>query len=103
MNGSLELGDDGKSTEPFDAPQTIRMRMHRFCEGDGSVASTLFSFASISFVLISVLGLVFGSIHDFQVSKIQAKILPSAGNKCQKTKRGFGYFSFADKCIRGVY
>uniref|UniRef100_A0A9J2Q758 BTB domain-containing protein n=1 Tax=Ascaris lumbricoides TaxID=6252 RepID=A0A9J2Q758_ASCLU len=66
MNGSLELGDDGKSTEPFDAPQTIRMRMHRFCEGDGSVASTLFSFASISFVLISVLGLVFGSIHEFQ-------------------------------------
>uniref|UniRef100_A0A915AWC9 Potassium channel tetramerisation-type BTB domain-containing protein n=4 Tax=Parascaris univalens TaxID=6257 RepID=A0A915AWC9_PARUN len=66
MNGSLEMGDNGKSTEPFDAPQTVRMRVRKFCEGDGSMASTLFSFASISFVLISVFGLVFGSIHEFQ-------------------------------------
>ncbi|VDM24822.1 unnamed protein product [Toxocara canis] len=66
MNGSLDLADDHKLAEPFGANESLRMRIHRFCEGDGTIASTLFSFASISFVLISVLGLVIGSIHEFQ-------------------------------------
>lgn len=41
--------------------------MHRFCEGDGTIASTVFTFISICFVLISVLGLVLGSIEEFQI------------------------------------
>lgn len=47
-------------------PQGIRARIHHFCEGDGTAASTIFSFASISFVMVSVLGLIFGSLHEFQ-------------------------------------
>ncbi|CAD5212468.1 unnamed protein product [Bursaphelenchus okinawaensis] len=46
--------------------ESIRQRLHRFCEGDGTMVSTLFTFASICFVLVSVLGLVLGSIEDFQ-------------------------------------
>ncbi|CAD5216826.1 unnamed protein product [Bursaphelenchus xylophilus] len=46
--------------------ETMRQRLDRFCEGDGTLASTLFTFLSICFVLISVLGLVLGSIEDFQ-------------------------------------
>ncbi|KAE9413353.1 hypothetical protein Angca_003773 [Angiostrongylus cantonensis] len=46
---------------------SLRSRIHRFCEGDGSLFSTLFTFGSISFVLISVVGLILGTIHDFQV------------------------------------
>lgn len=45
----------------------MRSRIHQFCEGDGSLFSTLFTFGSITFVLISVIGLVLGSIHEFQV------------------------------------
>ncbi|KAK6062285.1 K+ channel tetramerization domain protein [Cooperia oncophora] len=46
---------------------SLRSRIHHFCEGDGSLLSTLFTFGSISFVLISVIGLILGSIHEFQV------------------------------------
>uniref|UniRef100_A0A7E4USD6 BTB domain-containing protein n=1 Tax=Panagrellus redivivus TaxID=6233 RepID=A0A7E4USD6_PANRE len=45
----------------------IRERMYHFFEGDGSFGSTVFTAVSIGFVLISVLGLVLGSIHEFQV------------------------------------
>lgn len=59
-------GKDKKN--PFEAAdRSLRNRLHLFCEGDGSLPSTLFSFASISFVLISVIGLVLGSIHELQV------------------------------------
>ncbi|VDK47193.1 unnamed protein product [Anisakis simplex] len=76
---SVEFGDNQKSSEAFDGNRSIRMKIHRFCEGDGTTASTLFSFASISFVLISVLGLVFGSIHEFQqpIVKIGLKTRPA--------------------------
>lgn len=47
--------------------ETLRERLCRFCEGDGTLPSTLFTFSSICFVLISVLGLVLGSIEEFQV------------------------------------
>lgn len=47
--------------------RSMRARIHAFCEGDGSLPSTLFTFGSISFVLISVIGLVLGSIHELQV------------------------------------
>ncbi|KAK5981630.1 Voltage-gated potassium channel [Trichostrongylus colubriformis] len=47
--------------------RSLRSRIHHFCEGDGSLLSTLFTFGSISFVLISVIGLILGSIHEFQV------------------------------------
>ncbi|KAJ1351060.1 hypothetical protein KIN20_006997 [Parelaphostrongylus tenuis] len=47
--------------------QSLRSRIHNFCEGDGSLLSTLFTFGSISFVLISVIGLILGTIHEFQV------------------------------------
>ncbi|EYC03531.1 hypothetical protein Y032_0093g2642 [Ancylostoma ceylanicum] len=47
--------------------RSLRSRIHQFCEGDGSLLSTLFTFGSISFVLISVIGLILGSIHEFQV------------------------------------
>ncbi|KAK6765997.1 hypothetical protein RB195_025733 [Necator americanus] len=47
--------------------RSLRCRIHQFCEGDGSLLSTLFTFGSISFVLISVIGLILGSIHEFQV------------------------------------
>ncbi|KAI6183642.1 Potassium voltage-gated channel subfamily F member 1 [Aphelenchoides bicaudatus] len=47
--------------------ENIRQRLHRFCEGDGTLMSTIFTFVSICFVLISVLGLVLGSIEEFQI------------------------------------
>ncbi|KAF8353810.1 kvs-1 [Pristionchus pacificus] len=66
MSESMEdLTNDGQKIEPAD--RSMRHRIHVFCEGDGSLASTIFSFASISFVLISVIGLVLGSIHELQV------------------------------------
>ncbi|XGW32774.1 hypothetical protein V3C99_017357 [Haemonchus contortus] len=55
-NKTLEMND-----------RSLRSRIHHFCEGDGSLLSTLFTFGSISFVLISVIGLILGSIHEFQV------------------------------------
>ncbi|PAV83856.1 hypothetical protein WR25_19593 [Diploscapter pachys] len=51
--------------------RSTRSRIHRFCEGDGSFFSNCFTFASISFVLISVIGLVLGSIHELQVPIIK--------------------------------
>ncbi|GMT06465.1 hypothetical protein PENTCL1PPCAC_28639 [Pristionchus entomophagus] len=66
MSESMEdLANEAKAMEPAD--RSLRHRIHLFCEGDGSLPSTVFSFASISFVLISVIGLVLGSIHDLQV------------------------------------
>uniref|UniRef100_A0A914DSX1 BTB domain-containing protein n=1 Tax=Acrobeloides nanus TaxID=290746 RepID=A0A914DSX1_9BILA len=47
--------------------EPLSARLYRFTEGDGSFGSTIFTFISICFVLISVLGLVMGSIQDFQV------------------------------------
>ncbi|GMT35104.1 hypothetical protein PFISCL1PPCAC_26401 [Pristionchus fissidentatus] len=66
MSDSMEdlANGEAKTMEPAD--RSMRHRIHLFCEGDGSLASTLFSFASISFVLISVIGLVLGSIHELQ-------------------------------------
>lgn len=48
--------------------RTPRQRIYEIFEGDGSVISNLFIFASISFVLISVGGLIIGSVKEFQVS-----------------------------------
>ncbi|CAJ0955391.1 unnamed protein product, partial [Mesorhabditis belari] len=53
------------------ADRSLRSRLHAFCEGDGTFWSTLFTFISICFVLISVIGLVLGSIHEFQVPIIK--------------------------------
>ncbi|KAI6226120.1 hypothetical protein M3Y99_01328500 [Aphelenchoides fujianensis] len=47
--------------------ETMRERLYRFCEGDGTTASTIFAGISICFVLISVGGLVLGSIEEFQI------------------------------------
>ncbi|KAE9548424.1 hypothetical protein FO519_008362 [Halicephalobus sp. NKZ332] len=47
--------------------ESLKERIYRFTEGDGSFPSTVFTFLSICFVLISVLGLILGSIHEFQV------------------------------------
>ncbi|CAB3400352.1 unnamed protein product [Caenorhabditis bovis] len=67
MSASLEelVAPKEKKIEIHDC--SLRYRIHQFCEGDGSLLSTLFTFGSISFVLISVIGLVLGSIHEFQV------------------------------------
>ncbi|KAI6181911.1 Potassium channel and Ion transport domain containing protein [Aphelenchoides besseyi] len=47
--------------------ETFKERLHRFIEGDNTKASAFFSFISIVFVLISVFGLVLGSIEEFQI------------------------------------
>ncbi|CAI5455340.1 unnamed protein product [Caenorhabditis angaria] len=67
MSASLEelVAPKEKKIELHD--RSLRSRIHQFCEGDGSLFSTLFTFGSISFVLISVIGLVLGSIHELQV------------------------------------
>uniref|UniRef100_A0AC35FFH3 BTB domain-containing protein n=1 Tax=Panagrolaimus sp. PS1159 TaxID=55785 RepID=A0AC35FFH3_9BILA len=46
---------------------TLRERIYAITEGDGTICSLIFTSLSIGFVLISVLGLVLGSIHEFQV------------------------------------
>ncbi|EGT45979.1 CBN-KVS-1 protein [Caenorhabditis brenneri] len=67
MSASLEelVAPKEKKIELHD--RSLRSRIHQFCEGDGSLFSTLFTFGSITFVLISVIGLVLGSIHELQV------------------------------------
>uniref|UniRef100_A0A1I7TW82 BTB_2 domain-containing protein n=1 Tax=Caenorhabditis tropicalis TaxID=1561998 RepID=A0A1I7TW82_9PELO len=67
MSASLEelVAPKEKKIELHD--HSLRSRIHQFCEGDGSLFSTLFTFGSITFVLISVIGLVLGSIHELQV------------------------------------
>ncbi|CAD6197305.1 unnamed protein product [Caenorhabditis auriculariae] len=67
MSASMEELVTSKKEKVELRDSTTRMRIHQFCEGDGSLLSTLFTFGSISFVLISVIGLVLGSIHDLQV------------------------------------
>lgn len=75
-NGSLEKVLEGDEENGLgggsDHGRSLRQRIHEFCEGDGTLASTIFSFASIFFVLLSVLGLIIGSIHDFQVPIVKA-------------------------------
>ncbi|KAI1713413.1 ion transport protein domain-containing protein [Ditylenchus destructor] len=59
---------DEFNRKPLDPnSETWRQRIFRFCEGDGTLGSTIFTFLSICFVLISVLGLVLGSVQEFQV------------------------------------
>lgn len=48
-------------------PLTRKERISKCFEGDETIASTIFTFFSICFVLTSVLGLILGSIHEFQV------------------------------------
>uniref|UniRef100_A0AC34FQW0 BTB domain-containing protein n=1 Tax=Panagrolaimus sp. ES5 TaxID=591445 RepID=A0AC34FQW0_9BILA len=55
------------SKKRSDENLTLRERIYQFTEGDGSYTSLIFTSLSIGFVLISVLGLVLGSIHEFQV------------------------------------
>uniref|UniRef100_A0A8R1HXR6 Ion_trans domain-containing protein n=1 Tax=Caenorhabditis japonica TaxID=281687 RepID=A0A8R1HXR6_CAEJA len=71
MSASLEelVAPKEKKIELHD--RSLRSRIHQFCEGDGSLLSTLFTFGSITFVLISVIGLVLGSIHEFQTVKME--------------------------------
>lgn len=58
-----------KAPDPFDSVKhgAIRRQIWNFCEGSGTFWSNIFSFASISFVLLSVSGLILGSIPEFQV------------------------------------
>uniref|UniRef100_A0AC34Q271 BTB domain-containing protein n=1 Tax=Panagrolaimus sp. JU765 TaxID=591449 RepID=A0AC34Q271_9BILA len=46
---------------------TLKNRIYKFTEGDGTCGSAVFTSFSICFVLISVLGLILGSIHEFQI------------------------------------
>ncbi|VDO71371.1 unnamed protein product [Heligmosomoides polygyrus] len=62
--------------------RSLRTRCHYFCEGDGTLLSTLFTFGSISFVLISVIGLILGSIHEFQVRFLLILIESTTGGPC---------------------
>ncbi|WKY16217.1 hypothetical protein Q1695_001141 [Nippostrongylus brasiliensis] len=85
LSASLEelTSKKNKSLEIRD--RSLRSRIHHFCEGDGSLLSTLFTFGSISFVLISVIGLILGSIHEFQVpilkhGKVSTRVNLSAVN-----------------------
>ncbi|KAH7698836.1 CRE-KVS-1 protein [Aphelenchoides avenae] len=47
--------------------ESPRRRLRRFIDGDGTWQSSTFVFFSIFFVLLSVIGLILGSIRDFQV------------------------------------
>lgn len=63
----------------------VRRKIWNFCEGDGTRMSTIFSIISIGFVIISVSGLVVGSIRDFQVpinrTKVYWDLVPGAINE----------------------
>ena len=67
INFSDDSIDDLSTAKKRRADENLRQRLHRFCEGDGSIPSTVFTFTSICFVLISVFGLVLGSIEEFQI------------------------------------
>ncbi|KAI6197571.1 hypothetical protein M3Y94_01240200 [Aphelenchoides besseyi] len=62
-----ESTDDLNANKKREVNETLKERLHRFVEGDNTKASALFSFISIAFVLISVFGLVLGSIEEFQI------------------------------------
>ena len=68
-----ELAQKKSLTHTEMKDRSLRARIYAFCEGDGSLPSTLFTFGSISFVLISVIGLVLGSIHELQVIFYRSK------------------------------
>lgn len=67
FSANNELFYDNFNLHKKDSSIPIRKRISNFCEGDGSIGSTLFTFISIFFVLVSVIGLVMGSIHEFQI------------------------------------
>uniref|UniRef100_A0A0N5A9Z2 BTB domain-containing protein n=1 Tax=Syphacia muris TaxID=451379 RepID=A0A0N5A9Z2_9BILA len=60
--------------------RTIRQRIYGICDGDGSRISNFFVFISISFVLISVAGLIIGSIKDFQIPVMKKPAVKQAIN-----------------------
>ncbi|KAH7707747.1 CRE-KVS-1 protein [Aphelenchoides avenae] len=51
--------------------ESSRRRLRRYIDGDGTWQSSVFVFFSIFFVLLSVVGLIFGSIRDFQVPVVR--------------------------------
>lgn len=70
-NFSDDSLDDLASSKKRRTDEKLRQRLHRFCEGDGTLASNIFTFLSICFVLISVFGLVLGSIEEFQIPYVR--------------------------------
>lgn len=80
-------------------PLTKKQRIYKFYEGDGSTASTIFIFFSICFVLISVLGLVLGSIHEFQIP-IKQKHKPLTTNDISNSDNKNELFNKNGKMIK---
>uniref|UniRef100_A0A914XEG1 BTB domain-containing protein n=1 Tax=Plectus sambesii TaxID=2011161 RepID=A0A914XEG1_9BILA len=61
--------EEQKEPDPFDKVKhgALRRQIWNFCEGSGTFWSNIFSFVSIAFVLLSVCGLILGSIPELQV------------------------------------
>ncbi|EYC03533.1 hypothetical protein Y032_0093g2642 [Ancylostoma ceylanicum] len=78
--------------------RSLRSRIHQFCEGDGSLLSTLFTFGSISFVLISVIGLILGSIHEFQVPIVKHGRVSTRVNNLSAAQGNLYYSRVRQSC-----